>query len=217
MKPLPVALGVAGFMLAQTVTAKERSHEAGTLPKERALDTSKVAGQNPRVILDLVRTGLHRAITSSVGESFAPVRVPKDLVRRLNVTLGQPLCSREELAQRRAAASRLTTLRAAHGRARTEAPAAPSGVAAPVMVYFDGDRNVREKARVEDLLKAKGIPYQLLDVAGDEATMTFVTRAAGCKDDDLPIVFVDGAAIGGYRELVDKEVSGALAKAVYGA
>ena len=83
------------------------------------------------------------------------------------------------------------------------------------MVYFELGRGTRELARVEELLKAKAIEYQLLDVAGDEATMTFVTRAAGCKDDELPVVFVAAVPpFGGYRALVDADVSGALAKAI---
>jgi len=168
------------------------------------------------VILDLVRTSLHRAITTPVGESFAPVRIPKDLVRRLNVTLGQPLCSAEELTRRRAATDRLASLRTARGQTGT-APAAPeTRVAAPVVVYFEKDRNARELDRVEEVLKAKAIDYQRLDVAGDEATLAFVMRTAGCKEDELPVVFVAGAAIGGYRELVAADVSGTLAKAIYG-
>jgi hypothetical protein len=84
------------------------------------------------------------------------------------------------------------------------------------MVYFEKDRGTRERTRIEDLLTSKSIPYQLLDLTGDEATMAFVTRTAGCKDDDLPVVFVAGAPIGGYAALVDADVSGALAKAIDG-
>ena len=165
------------------------------------------------MLFDLVRTTLHRAITTPVGEGFAPVRIPKDLARRLNVTLGQPLCSTEQLATRRAADARLDGLRATRGQAKKVEAVK---LAAPVMVYFEKDRNARELERVEELLKAKSIVYQRLDVAGDEATMRFVMRTAGCKEDDLPVVFVDGAAIGGYRDLVTADVSGALAKAIYG-
>ncbi len=168
------------------------------------------------MMLDFVRTALHSAITTQAGEGFAPVRIPKSLARRLNVTLGQPLCSADQLAARRAAEARLSALRSKRG-AASPAPAATSQrLAAPVMVYFEQGRGTRELARIEDVLKARGVDYKLLDVAGDEATMTFVTRAAGCKDDDLPVVFVAGAAIGTYRALVDADVSGALAKAIWG-
>ena len=216
VKPLPVALGVTRFMLTQSVTAEERFHGGGTLPKDRPLDSTSITRQNPAVILDLVRTSLHRAITTPVGESFAPVRIPKDLARRLNVTLGQPLCSSDELTRRRAATERLASLRTGRGEATPAASGTSTRVAAPVVVYFEKDRNARELGRVEEVLKAKAIAYQRLDVAGDEATLAFVMRTAGCKEDELPVVFVAGAAIGGYRELVAADVSGALAKAIYG-
>ena len=211
MKPLVIALRVARFVLAQSVAAKERFHGSGTLPKVAPLDTPKVARQNGLpVIKDFVRSSLHRAITSPFGEGFAPLRVPKDLARRLNITLGQPLCSSEELARRHEAVARLAGLRG------KKSESVEAKVAAPVMVYFEKDRNARELTRVLELLNAKSIPYQLLDVAGDEATMTFVTRAADCKEDDLPVVFVAGSPIGVYRALVEADVSGELHQAVYG-
>jgi hypothetical protein len=166
------------------------------------------------VFLDAVRTTLHRAINTQAGEGILPLRVSKDLARRLNVTLGTPLCGADELARRRAARARLDALRARKGTSpeRTQ----PSRPAAPVMVYFEKGRNTRELGRVVEVLEAKSIAHTLLDVAGDEATMAFVTRAAGCKDDELPVVFVAGAPIGRLGALVEADVSGALAKAVYG-
>jgi glutaredoxin len=163
------------------------------------------------VILDLVRTTLHTAITTPKGDSFTAVRVPKDFARRLNITFGSPICSAAELEKRKNARVRLAKLRT------SPVKAAVVREAAPVMVYFEKDRNARELGRVEDLLKAKGIEYQRLDVAGDEATMAFVTRAAGCKEDDLPVVFVAGSSIGTYPRLVEADVSGELASAIYGA
>jgi glutaredoxin len=88
---------------------------------------------------------------------------------------------------------------------------------APVMVYFEKDRNQRLIERVRELLTAKGIPFQALDVSGDAATIAFVVREAHCEDDDLPIVFVAGTPVGGYNELVDWDVSGKLKTAVFGA
>jgi len=168
------------------------------------------------VILDFVRTTLHHAITTPAGDGFAPLRLQKGLARRLNITFGQPLCSKEQLSARRVAEERLAKLRAARVSGKvTEAPSATK-VAAPVMVYFEKDRNARELVRVEELLKAKSIPYQLLDVGGDEATLKFVMHNAKCEEDDLPIVFVAGAPIGDFRELVAADVSGELAKAIYG-
>lgn len=87
---------------------------------------------------------------------------------------------------------------------------------APVVVYFEKDRNQRLIERVRELLTAKQIPFQALDVTGDAATIAFVMREAQCEDDDLPIAFVAGAPIGGYNELVDWDVSGKLKTAVFG-
>ena len=87
---------------------------------------------------------------------------------------------------------------------------------APVVVYFERDRNQRLIERVRELLTAKQIPFQALDVTGDAATIAFIIREAQCEDDDLPIAFVAGTAIGGYNELVDWDVSGKLKSAVFG-
>jgi hypothetical protein len=154
---------------------------------------------------------LDQAITSPAGDGFAPVRIQKDLVRRLNVVLGRPICSLEEAEQRRNARTRLGSLRTK----KSTAPRARE--AAPVLVYFEKDRNARELGRVKETLEAKGYAYKLCDATGDEATLDFVTRKAGCARDELPIVFVADRVIGGFRALVDADVSGELAKAIYGA
>ncbi len=163
-------------------------------------------------MFDRVRTTLHRAITTKAGDGLLPVRVPKDLARRVNSVLGEPLCSPEELERRRLAKIRLDALRSGKGPRTAPAPK----VAAPVMVYFEKDRNARFLGRIEDLLKSKNIPYTLLDVAGDETTKDFVVREARCKEDELPIVFVAAAPVGDYNALVESDVSGKLAKAVWG-
>ena len=162
------------------------------------------------MIVDTLRAKLHHAITSPRGDTFAPVRVPKDLARRMNLALGSPLCSSDELAKRRTAAEKLASLRGASD----SAPRARE--AAPVMIYFQKDRNARELARMEELLSSKSIDFQRLDVADDEATLAFVVREAKCKDDDLPVVFVGGNAVGSYAALVAADVSGDLARAVSG-
>ena len=54
----------------------------------------------------------------------------------------------------------------------------------------------------------------MLDLAGDQATKEFVMLQSKCKEDELPIVFIGGVAVGGYNDLVDWEVSGRLAKAI---
>jgi hypothetical protein len=161
-------------------------------------------------MLDPIRTGLHKLITTPAGDGFAPLRVPKILARRVNMFFGMPLCSAEDLERRRAAQKRLAELRkGGEVRPIKRDPA-------PVTVYFEKDRNVRMLARIEEALQAKKIAFTKLDVAGDEATMQFITRTAQCEEDDLPIVFVASTPVGGYEQLVAWDVSGELAKAVFG-
>ena len=123
-------------------------------------------------MLDPLRTGLHKIITTPVGDGFLPLRVPKVIARRVNMFLGSPLCSPEELDKRRAAQKRLQELRASG----TAQPIAREP--APVTVYFEKDRNQRMMDRIEEALHARKIAFTKLDVSGDEATMDFITRTA---------------------------------------
>jgi hypothetical protein len=189
--------------------------------RDAALDTTRAPSLTPPM-LDAVKDALYRAITSPKGDTLAPIRLPKDLARRLNATFGSPLAPMKELARRKDARGRLAALKDArngNGAAHV-APAESSAVkpdAAPVMVYFEKDRGVRELSRIEEALGSKGIPYKLLDVTGDESTLDFVMREAGCERDELPVVFVAGEAIGNFPALVKADVSGELQRAVYGA
>jgi hypothetical protein len=158
-------------------------------------------------MLDRVRDAIFRAITTPRGDAVAFVRVPKDLARRLNSALGMPLATRDELAKRAKARARLAELRAAGVKAADAREEGP-----PVFVYFERDRRVRERIRVEEMLGAKGISYKCFDVAGDEAMIEFVTRTAGCERDDLPVVFVADRAVGPYAALVEADVSSELAR-----
>jgi glutaredoxin len=162
-------------------------------------------------MLDRVREALFAAITTPRGDSLAAVRVPKDLARRLNATLGQPLATRDELAKRSKARARLAELRVAGAKA---GPVKRED--APVVIYFEKDRNVRELVRVEELLAAKGFSWKRLDVAGDEATLDFVMTKAKCEQDDLPVIFVADHVVGTYTALVEADVSGELARLVRG-
>lgn len=168
-------------------------------------------------MLDFVRTSLHRAITTPAGDRFFPVRVPKDLARRFNALLGDPICSKQELERRRAGRAKLEELKKNGGRSSSAADAATApAVQAPVMIYFEKDRNARILGRIKEMLDAKQVAYTLLDIADDATTKDFVLREAKCKDDDLPVVFVASTPVGGYNELVDWDVSGRLAKALAG-
>ena len=148
-------------------------------------------------VTDLVRTGLHRVLKNV------------DLAQRMNVMLGEPICSKEELKRRRDARAKLAELRKS-GKRTTKL----AREQAPVQIYVEGDRNARLVGRVKELLDSKSVKYTVLDVAGDQATKEFVMLQAKCKEDELPIVFIGGVAVGGYNELVDWEVSGRLAKAI---
>jgi glutaredoxin len=161
-------------------------------------------------MLDTLRTTLHYVLETPRGDSLSAVRVPKMLARRLNDFLGSPICSAEELSKRRAAVVKLASLRGKKQEQRL------AREAAPVVVYFEKDRNQRLVDRIRELLDARAFAYQMLDVADDEATMAFVMREAKCEADDLPIVFVAGTPIGGYNELVESDVSGALRTAIGG-
>lgn len=168
-------------------------------------------------MLDTVRTTLHWVITMLLGDGLWPVRVQKSVARRINALLGEPLCSRETLEARRGAPR-------AAAPAPTPPPAPdrpPAGTstprkAAPVMVYFEKDCNARELERIREVLASRDVPFKLLDVTGDEATISFVTRTARCEADDLPIVFVAGDVVGSFRDLVQLDVNGGLVAAVFG-
>jgi len=162
-------------------------------------------------MLARLRDVLYRAVTAPRGDSFAPVRISKELARRLNATLGQPLGSKEELARRSDAVTRLRGLRAAGSHVSR-----PSSERAPVLVYFESGRNVRELIRIEELLGSRAIAWKRLDVVGDEATLEFVTRSAQCERDDLPVVFVADRAVGTYQALVGADGSGELKRLVDG-
>lgn len=161
-------------------------------------------------MFDFVRTSLHRVIATPVGDGFVGLRVPKDLARRVNAVLGEPLASKAELERRRAAKARLDELREGRG----SSTSSEVREAAPVMVYFEKDRNVRMLERIKDLLTSKNITFTALEA--DASTKAFVMREARVKEDDLPIVFVAAAPVGGYNDLVDWDVSGRLATAVWG-
>jgi glutaredoxin 3 len=63
--------------------------------------------------------------------------------------------------------------------------------------------------RAEDLLRREGIPFATVDVTGDvSARAALVERAGGRRT--VPVIFVDGEAIGGYQELAAMVRAGGL-------
>ena len=147
----------------------------------------------------------------------APRRDAKPVARHLrnlaaiaNELLGRPLRPANESGGEgdRVAATPVTPPRR---RAPTPAGRPPSTRRAPVLVYFDG-KDHRTLARVEDLLKARGYAYQVLDVSADEAELSWATTTA--KATELPLVFVAGAVVGGWDALLRADVSGELGRLV---
>ena len=69
--------------------------------------------------------------------------------------------------------------------------------------------------RAEELLRRAGIAFETIDVTGDvQARAELVERAGGRRT--VPVIFIDGEAIGGYQELAAlvragelKQISGA--------
>jgi glutaredoxin-related protein len=153
------------------------------------------------VITDKVRFLVHHALTSTSGDAFTPVKRVRAALSTANDLAGRPFCSAEELASRRYRPS-------AHGAAQaTREPA-------PVVLYVDG-RDQRTPKKIEELLSSRDIPYRVLDVSDDEATRSWATTQA--KQDEFPLVFIAGEAIGGLHELTQANVNGTLKKKVFGA
>jgi len=131
-------------------------------------------------------------------------------VRKLNDALGKPLASAAELADRRAFEAGYTQP------AAKPAPVATTTAreAAPVIVYHL-DKHRRDLPRFTQVLDAAEIPYRVMSLEGDEATLTAVRRDAGGRK--LPLCFIAGECVGGREELTAMDRSGELKRRVYGA
>jgi glutaredoxin-related protein len=129
----------------------------------------------------------------------------RNLASIANELLGRPLRPADENIAAGAEAAPV------EGKPVARSGTAPATRRAPILVYFDG-KDHRTLARVEDLLKGRGYAYQVLDVSADEAERSWVTTTA--KTDELPLVFVAGAPVGGWQALLEADVSGALSRLV---
>lgn len=161
-------------------------------------------------MLTKVRALMHRSIESKALDGLLPVRISKDVLRRVNETLGRPLAGEAELEARAAAAARLEELKASKS---AKAAARGSTLQAPITVYYERDQYASERRRIEEFLTSKNITFKALDVQDDETTRSFATTKA--KTMDFPLVFVADDAIGGYRDLVAMDVSGELEKRLF--
>ena len=144
----------------------------------------------------MIRSLLNRALETKRGDSIALIRIQKQIARGVHEMLGRPLAPKVEEPP--------------------PPPATEKREPAPVMVYMEKDRNLRERTKIEDTLRARNISYKLLDVSQDPSTKSFVVQAAQCEEDDLPVVFVGGDVVGCFNELVQWDVSGRLTRAVFG-
>lgn len=135
-----------------------------------------------------------------------------DRLRELNEELGQPLATAQELADRRAFEQSLA-LGAASPRPAEGPGKAPSGQAAPVVVYHL-DKHRSQLSRLTQPLDAAQIPYRVLSLEGDPATSEAVRRDAGGRK--LPLVFIAGECVGGREELFELDRRGLLRKKVWG-
>lgn len=151
-------------------------------------------------VTDRFRVMVHGALSSTAADRYRPLKMVRELCATANDLVGRPFCSAEELAYRRGETA--------------SGAAAGEREAAPVMVYFDG-KDHRSKKKIEELLKARDIRFQVLDVADDEATRSWAVTQA--RIDELPLVFVAGEPLGGLHELTQADVNGVLQQKVFGA
>jgi glutaredoxin 3 len=83
----------------------------------------------------------------------------------------------------------------------------PSVSGAPVTVY--STRNCGWCRRAEDLLTRNAIPFETVDLTGNHAARTALIERAHWRT--VPVIFVEGRPIGGYRELAHLLNAGGLA------
>jgi glutaredoxin 3 len=82
-----------------------------------------------------------------------------------------------------------------------------SASGAPVTVF--STRTCGWCRRAEDLLSRHGIAFEVVDVTGDHQARATLLERSNWRT--VPVIFVEGRPIGGYRELAHLLNSGALA------
>lgn len=158
----------------------------------------------PMGLLDKLRDRGWRAIAQRDGAIA-------NAARRVNDTLGRPLASAEELADREAFAGGYGAKSATPTPAT--APEKKNDVA-PVIVYYFKEKQWRDAGKLTEVLDANGIPYRIVNLDGDEATQAAVRRDA--KGRGGPLCFIAGECVGGRTELVNLAGSGELKRRVFG-
>jgi hypothetical protein len=157
-------------------------------------------------LLDKLRDRGWRAIANGDGTIA-------NAARRVNDTLGRPLASADELADRAAFAGGYGAKSATTTTAATATPA-PKNEVAPVIVYYFKDKQHRDAGKLAEVLDANAIPYKVVNLEGDEATQAAVRRDA--KGRGGPLCFIAGECVGGRTELVNLAGTGELKRRVFG-
>jgi hypothetical protein len=157
-------------------------------------------------LLDKLRDRGWRAIANGDGAIA-------NAARRMNDTLGRPLASSDELADRAAFAGGYGANGATTAATPAATPAAKNEVA-PVIVYYFKDKQHRDAGKLTEVLDANAIPYRVVNLEGDEATQAAVRRDA--KGRGGPLCFIAGECVGGRTELVNLAGTGELKRRVFG-
>jgi glutaredoxin 3 len=82
----------------------------------------------------------------------------------------------------------------------------PTASGAPVTVFSTATCGWCRRA--EALLTRHGIPFETVDVTDDRRARAALAERANWRT--VPVIFVEGRPIGGYRELADLVNAGAL-------
>jgi len=161
-------------------------------------------------VLRRSRSLAYSALASDAGNFIPPVRYARKAAGFVNDLLGRPLASEAELDRRSSEVDRLESVA---DKARSGQVATAPKEAAPVMLYVT-DQFMRERKRLEDILKGRGIPYQVLDVTDDESTRSWALTKAQATE--FPLLFVAGESLGGFEQVLSLDAAGGLLQRVYG-
>ena len=164
--------------------------------------------------VNLARTFLIVAETGSFVDAARKLNITQSTVsariKGLEDLLGRPLASSAELDRRDEESQRLDALAE---KARRGEGAVAKKEAAPVVLYVT-DQFVRERKRIEDVLKGRGIPYRVLDLTDDESTRSWALTKAQATE--FPLLFVAGESVGGFEQVLSLDATGGLTKKVFG-
>jgi glutaredoxin 3 len=83
----------------------------------------------------------------------------------------------------------------------------PMSESAPVRVY--STTTCGWCRRAEELLQRHGIPFETVDVTTDRQARAELIERANWRT--VPVIFIEGRPIGGYRELATLVAAGGLA------